>query len=148
MQCGCMNCCFVVKAPANAIMQHKQRQIGQNYCDMFYKMYCCAAIHGQIWMNNVPNKRRIILLCHHALKSVLLYLFSILRNFESNPGFLFFKLIYVIYIDRSVKNYRNLCQKMFWWCFMLDKLWQNFHIKQSKCSLFFMCLKWNSIYSM
>ena len=22
-QCGCINCCFVVKAPANAIMQHK-----------------------------------------------------------------------------------------------------------------------------
>ena len=29
MQCGCMNCCFVVKAPANAIMQRKQRQLGQ-----------------------------------------------------------------------------------------------------------------------
>ena len=24
--------CFVVKAPANAIMQHKQRQLGQNKC--------------------------------------------------------------------------------------------------------------------
>ena len=29
-QCGCINCCFVVKAPANAIMQHKQLQLGQN----------------------------------------------------------------------------------------------------------------------
>ena len=27
MQWGCMNCCFVVKAPANAIMQRKQRQL-------------------------------------------------------------------------------------------------------------------------
>ena len=37
------------------IMQHKQRQLGQNQFDMFYKIDCCAAIHGRIWMNNVPN---------------------------------------------------------------------------------------------
>ena len=29
VQCRCMNCCFVVKAPANAILQHKQHQLGQ-----------------------------------------------------------------------------------------------------------------------
>ena len=46
--CGCTYCYFVVKAPANAIMQHKQRQLGQNQFDMFYQNYCCAAIHGQI----------------------------------------------------------------------------------------------------
>ena len=41
MQCGCTNRCFVVKAPANAIMQSKQRQL--------------AAIHGRWTMNNVPT---------------------------------------------------------------------------------------------
>ena len=120
-----MHCCFIVKAPANAIMQHKQRQRGQNqfwyvlhnwllcshpwpnmneqciytklkqtnyaimhwnqFCyiyfffgeirsqtqvsscntnianfyktnlDMFLQNNCCPAIHGRIWMNNVPN---------------------------------------------------------------------------------------------
>ena len=49
VQCiGCMNCCFVVKVPGNAIMQHKQRQLEQNNFDMFYRIYCCVAIHGRI----------------------------------------------------------------------------------------------------
>ena len=30
--------------------------------DMFYQIDCCAAIHGQIWMNNVPNWSRLIML--------------------------------------------------------------------------------------
>ena len=29
---------------------------------MFYKIDCCTAIHGRIWINNVPNKGRIIML--------------------------------------------------------------------------------------
>ena len=36
-QCGRTYCCFVVKVPCNAIMQHKQRLLGQNQFDMFYK---------------------------------------------------------------------------------------------------------------
>ena len=36
-----------MKAPANAIMQRKQRQLGQKQFDsMFYEIDCCAAIHG------------------------------------------------------------------------------------------------------
>ena len=60
-QCGCINCCFVVKAPANAIMQRKC-QLGQKQFWLFYKLNCCAAIHGRIWMNDVPNESRIIML--------------------------------------------------------------------------------------
>ena len=33
-----MNCCFVVKAPANAIMQRKQRNLDKNNLDMFSKL--------------------------------------------------------------------------------------------------------------
>ena len=59
-QCGCKSyCCFVVKAPANAIMQHKQRLLGQSQFDMFYKHYCCAAIHCQIWMNYICTKWKL-----------------------------------------------------------------------------------------
>ena len=46
--------------------------------DMFYKIDCCAAIHGWIWMNNVPHESRILMLSCWSL-----------RNLESNPGFLF-----------------------------------------------------------
>ena len=54
-----INCRFVVKAPANAIMQHKQRKLGQTQFDMFFKTDCCAAIHSRIWMNIVPNEGRL-----------------------------------------------------------------------------------------
>ena len=62
MQCGCMNCCFVVKAPANTIMQCKQRQLGHKQFWHVLQIDCCAAIHGRIWMNNVPNESQIIML--------------------------------------------------------------------------------------
>ena len=48
---------------------------------------------------------KVDLLCYHALKSVLLYLFSILRNFESNPDFLLRNSIELI-----LKNWK----KLFW----------------------------------
>ena len=64
----------------------------------FMKFIAVHAIHGQIWMNNVPNGSTE--LCYHALKSVL-YLFSILRNLESNPGFLKKKLtLYTLCHDK------------------------------------------------
>ena len=50
-QCGHTYCCFVVKVPRNAIMQHKQRLLGvldKTNLTCFTKNYCCAAIHGQI----------------------------------------------------------------------------------------------------
>ena len=49
----------------------------------FYKIDCCAAIHGGIWMNNVPNKHRIFMLSRAKIS--LLYIFSNLEKFESNP---------------------------------------------------------------
>ena len=65
--------------------------LDKNNVDMFYKIDCCAAIHGCIWMNNVPNESRIIMLSCTEI-SFVIYLFSILRNFKSNPGLLFKKL--------------------------------------------------------
>ena len=34
----------------------------KNNFDLFYKIDCCAAIHGRIWMNNVPNESIIFML--------------------------------------------------------------------------------------
>ena len=56
----------------------------------FYKIDCCAAIHGRNWLDNVHVPRiGIIKLCYHALKSVLLYIFSIVRIIGAKPGFPF-----------------------------------------------------------
>ena len=65
--------------------QHKQCQLGQEQFEMFYKIDCCAAIHGRIW----TMYQMKVELCYHVLKSVLFYLFSIWRHSESNRGFLF-----------------------------------------------------------
>ena len=48
--------------------------LDKNNFDMIYKTDCCAAIHGQIWMNNVPNESRMIMLSCTEI-SLLLYLF-------------------------------------------------------------------------
>ena len=77
------------KLPQMPSCSANNADMDKNNFEMFYKIDCCAAIHGRIWINNVPNESRII------MKSVLLYLFSILRNLESNPGFLF--LTYTVY---------------------------------------------------
>ena len=55
--------------------------------DMFY--YCWAVIPDPIWTTSMYHMKEKWI-CYHVLKSVLLYmyLFSILRNFESNRGFL------------------------------------------------------------
>ena len=55
-QCWCTYCCFVVKAPANAIMQHKQRLLGQNQFDMFYKM---IAVQPSMAMNELCTKLKL-----------------------------------------------------------------------------------------
>ena len=69
-------------------MQRKQHQLGQT--KFGHKIDCWAAIYGRIWMNNVPNESRIIMLSR--TKTSFVYIFLILRNLESNPGFLFFLL--------------------------------------------------------
>ena len=78
-QCGCINCCFVVKAPANVIMQHKQRQL-------VLPNWLLCSHPWPIWMSNVPNKSILILLSCTEISLCYIF-FSILKNFESNPGF-------------------------------------------------------------
>ena len=70
--CGCINCCFVVKAPANTIMQHKQRQLWQNqFC--FTKLIAVQPSMAEYELTMYQIK--VDWLCYHALKSVLLYFF-------------------------------------------------------------------------
>ena len=59
--------------------------LDKNNFDMFNKIDCCAAIHGQIWMNNIPNERRIIMLSGTEINFVISFF-----NFEKfgvKPGF-------------------------------------------------------------
>ena len=94
-QCGCINCCFVVKTPANAITQHKQRLLGQN--QFWHVLQNChvqpslAPIKFTMYQIEVDDK-----LCYHE-QMFLLYLLSILRNLESNPGFLLRNSIKLLY---------------------------------------------------
>ena len=71
MQCRCRNCCFVVKAPANAIMQRKQCQLGQK---QFWCITKLIAVHPSMseyeW-----TMYQMKVVCYHALKLVLFYLF-------------------------------------------------------------------------
>ena len=43
----------------------------KNNIDVFYKTDCCAAIHGRIRMNNVPNESRIIMLSCTVISFVI-----------------------------------------------------------------------------
>ena len=102
---GCINCCFVVIAPANAIMQHKHRQLGQNqFWHVLQNWLLCS--HPWPNMNEHCTKlKKTNLLCYHALKSVCCYLFLILRNLESNPGFLFTQLNQATYSKFGKSNF-------------------------------------------
>ena len=54
---------------------------------MFYKIYCCAAIHGCIWMNNVPNESRICMPSCTEISFVIS--FFTIKKFWIKPGFPF-----------------------------------------------------------
>ena len=69
-----MNGCFVVKAPANAIMQRKQRQLGQK---QFLYVSQNLLLRSHPWPNmNEQCTKMNVELCYYALKSVL-YIFLI-----------------------------------------------------------------------
>ena len=54
--------------------------------DMFYKIDCCAALHGRMWMNNVPNWNRLIMLsCTEICFGISIFNFE---KFGVKPGFL------------------------------------------------------------
>ena len=60
-------------------------KLDKNNFGMFYKIDCCAAIHGQIWMNNVPNESRIIMLsCTEVSFAISFFNFE---KFGVKPGF-------------------------------------------------------------
>ena len=83
-----LNWCLVVKAPAKAIMQRKMPTWTRIILTCFYKIDCCAAIHGRIWTNNVPNESRIIMLSGTEKKIAISFLDC--EKFGVKPGFPFF----------------------------------------------------------
>ena len=61
--------------------------LSKNNDAMFYKIDCCAATHGRIWMNNVPNESRIIMLSCAEISFVKFFDFE---KFGSHPRVSFF----------------------------------------------------------
>ena len=108
-ECGCMNCSFVVTIPANAVMLCKWRQLGQKqFWHVFTKLIAVQPSMAEYeW---TMYQMKVDWLCYHALKSVLLCLFSILQNFGVKPGFAFF--LFTLCIDsRLAKNFEcNDCE--------------------------------------
>ena len=62
------------------LAERKQCQLGQKH--FWHVLHCRAAIHGQIWMNNVPNERRIMLSCTEM--SFVISCFNFEKFFEWN----------------------------------------------------------------
>ena len=96
MQCGCMNCCFVVKAPANATMQRKQRQLGQKqFLTYFTNLIAVQPSMAKYeWTMLQMKVENIMLSCTEISFHRSFFYFTILRNLESNPGFLFSLTLY------------------------------------------------------
>ena len=68
--------------------------LDKNNFDMFYRIDCCAAIHGRIWMNNIPNESRIIMLSCTEITEIIFFFFLFFLLlfffiFGVNPGPLF-----------------------------------------------------------
>ena len=76
------------KLPQMPSCNANNTNLDRNKFDMFYKIDCCAAIHGQIWMNNVPNESRIIMLPCTEINFVRS--FFDFEQFGVKPGFPFF----------------------------------------------------------
>ena len=92
MQCGCMNCCFVVKAPANAIMQRKQRELGQKQLWRVLQNWLLRSHpwHGRIWVNSeCTHECRIIMLSRTEISFVIS--FFDFEKFGVKSRFPFFK---------------------------------------------------------
>ena len=62
--------------------------LDKNSFDMFYQIDCCAAIHGWIWMHNVPNESRILMVSCTVL-SFAISVFDF-EKFGVKPWFFFF----------------------------------------------------------
>ena len=71
------------KLPQMPSCSTNNANLDKNNFYMFYQIDCCTAIHGRIWMNNVPNKSWLIMLSCTEF-SFVIYFFSILGNLESN----------------------------------------------------------------
>ena len=86
------------KLPQMQSCSANNANLDKNNVDMFYKIDCCATIHGQIWMNNVPNESRIILLSCTEI-SFVKYIYIFFFFFLVKPGFPIFFLTHTVYRD-------------------------------------------------
>ena len=73
MQCGCINCCLLWKLSKCQHAAHTTPTWTKPFLTCFTKIYCCAAIHGRIWMNNVPHESRLIMLTMHWNQSCYIF---------------------------------------------------------------------------
>ena len=98
--CHCTQCSvdawiFVLlwKLPQMPSCNTNNANLDKTNFEMFYKIDCCAAIHGQIWMNSVRNESRMIVLsCTEKNWKFCDIFFFNFEKFGVKPGFSFFKL--------------------------------------------------------
>ena len=108
--------CFVVmwKLPQMPSYSANKVNLDKNNFDMFYNIDCCAAIHGRIWMNNVPNERRIIMLSCTVISFVIFFPNFFNRNLESNLGFILFFFRTVESVIDCILPW-GVCRERWWW---------------------------------
>ena len=73
--------------------------LDKNNCKMLYKIYCCAAIHGRIWINNVLNESRIIILSWTEISFVIFFCGDILS--QTRVFFYFLLTLYTVHMQVS-----------------------------------------------
>ena len=91
---GSADACIVallVKLPQMTSCSTNNANLDKNNIDMFYKIDCCDVIYHWIWMNNLPNESRIIMLSCTEISFVIynIFVFCFLK-FGVKPGFLAF----------------------------------------------------------
>ena len=112
MQCGCLNCCLVVKVPANAIMQRKQRQLGQK---TFWHGLQNWLLRSHPWPNmneqctNLPNESKIIIRHWNQFCYIFFQVWEIWS--QTRDFFFFFFLTHIVhYVDRfGVIHHARAC---------------------------------------
>ena len=92
------------KLPQMPSCSANNANLDKNNLEMFYKIYCCVAIHGRIWMNNAPNESRIIMLSCTEISFVIN--FFKFEKFGVKPGFPFFST-HTVYENIFLAVYYN-----------------------------------------
>ena len=77
--------------------------LDKNNFYMFYKIDCCAAIHGRMWMHNVPNESRLIMLPCTDISFVIYLFFLQFWKIWSQPRVSFFNSHCTVLLKKGIQ---------------------------------------------